>query len=256
MSMLRRAESNAPLYRILYNELRDRINSGVYPPGTALPSETRMCDEFGVSLITVRRAIHELALDGLVDSRHGIGSFVREPAQSEVVVGMSSFTSDIVEGRLRLVRTLMVDNLVPASSQIADKLGVQVGSMLRHLVRVDCEAGAPLSVDEAFIPPSLASTITPEIAASPLFMHIWQESEGLSLVQTHYDIHVQSPDDKDQNMLQIGSDVPLLVTDELVCDSTGRAAIWIETRYRGDRSRLSATMTLVQKETDKGIIGE
>ncbi|MHB0912692.1 MAG: GntR family transcriptional regulator [Armatimonadota bacterium] len=248
--------AKTPLYRRLYNEMRDRINSKVYPPGTALPSESKMREEFGVSLITIRRAIHELALDGMVYIRHGIGSFVREPSRSDIVVGMSSFTSDVAEGRLRIVRTLMADELVPAPTAVADRLGVQVGSMVRRLVRLDCEGGAPLSVDEAFIPPALASMITPEMAASPLFMHLWQEGAGVSLVQTQYDIYVQPSGESDQELLQIGPDMPLLITDELIRDSNGRAAAWIETRYRSDRSRLSATVMLVHKETDKGIIGE
>ena len=106
------------------------------------------------------------------------------------------------------------------------------------------------------MPPALANEITPEIAASPLFMHLWQEASGISLVQTSYDIRVQSPDEEDQELLQIGPGVPLLVTGELIYDSTGRASAWIETCYRGDRSRLSATLMLVQKQTDKGVIGE
>jgi DNA-binding GntR family transcriptional regulator len=240
----------------LYNELRDRISSGVYPPGTALPSEARMREEFGVSLITIRRAIHELSLDGLVDSRQGIGSFVRECGRDSVVVSMSSFTSDVAAGRLRLIRTLMADELVPATSDVADKLNVPTGSMLRHFVRLDSEGEVPLSVDEVFMRPSLANEITPEIAASPLFMHLWQQASGISLVKTNYEIHVKSPDEDDREILQIGAETPILVTAELIFDPSDRPSAWIETRYRGDRSRLSASMTLVQRQTEKGIIGE
>jgi len=248
--------ANVPLYRRLYNDLRDGIISGVYKPGEALPSESRMREKYGVSVITIRRAIHELSLDGLVDIRHGMGSFVSEPVRDNIVVSMSSFTSDVADGRLRLVRTLMVDELAVAHSQIADKLGVPVGSMLRHLVRLDCEGGIPLSIDEAFIPPALANNITTDIAASPLFMHLWQEASGISLVQTQYDISVQLPGEKDQELLRIVPDMPLLVTGELINDSTGRACAWVETRYIGYRSRLSATLTLVQHETDRGVVGE
>jgi GntR family transcriptional regulator len=169
---------------------------------------------------------------------------------------MSSFTSDIEAGRLRLVRTLMADDLVPAPTDVAEKLRVQPGSMLRHFVRLDSEGGSPLSVDEVYMPPALANEITPEIAASPLFMHLWQEASGISLVKTYYDIRVKSPDARDQELLQIGPEVHLLVTGELIFDSTDRASAWIETIYRGDRSQLSASMMLVQKQTDRGLIGE
>ena len=55
-----------PLYRQVYDQIRQRISAGVYARGSALPSETRLGQEFGVSQTTVRRALDELVLDGLV----------------------------------------------------------------------------------------------------------------------------------------------------------------------------------------------
>lgn len=248
--------TNVPLYRTVYNELLSRIHGEIYPRGAALPSEPKLRDEFGVSLITVRRAIHELVLDGLVDSRQGIGNIVRNPAETPVAVQMSSFTSDVAAGQLRIVRTLMEDRLISASGDIADRLGVQPGSTVRYLMRLDCEGGTPLSLDLVYIPPYAAGDVTTEIAASPLFMHLWQEASKMALVRTQYEIGVEKATDRDQELLQIGPDIPVLVTWELIYDSANRRAAWIISRYRGDRARLSATVTLVQSETEHGIIGE
>lgn len=242
-----------PLYRQIYLDIRERIDSGSYPGGAALPSEARLGREFGVSLITVRRALQELALDGLIERRQGLGSFVQEPASRPVVVGMSSFTSDVAAGRLRIVRTLMADELAPAPAEVAKKLSVQAGSLVRHLVRLDAEGGRPLSVDEAFIPPALANGITREMAASPVFLHLWQEKTGVQLVRTQYDITVASPGEDDQRLLQITAEIPLLVTGELIFTAAGGPALWIATRYRGDRCRLSGSVVLLQSKTRQGV---
>lgn len=247
---------NIALYQKVHDELYSRIRAGGYQVGTTLPSETKLSDEFGVSLITIRRALHELALDGLVESRHGVGHFVLDPSQKPTVIGLSSFTSDVASGRLNLIRTLMADDMIPASAEVSEKLGVQPGSMLRHLVRLDCQDNQPFSIDEVLVPPSLAAGITPQIAASPLFMHLWQENSGLVLVRTQYDIHVASPSGHDFEMLKVTPDIHILVTEELSYDTNGRAAIWIESRYRGDRCRLSGNVTLVQKKTQYGVVGE
>jgi DNA-binding GntR family transcriptional regulator len=143
----------SPLYQEVYEKLAERINGGIYRRGTTLPTECKLRKEFGVSTITVRRALHELALDGLVDSRQGIGNFVRERPRDGVIIELSNFTSSMASGRLRIVRTLLADELIPASAAVAKKLSVQPGSMLRHLVRLDSEGGAALSVDEVFMPP-------------------------------------------------------------------------------------------------------
>ena len=246
----------SPLYQEVYEKLAERINAGIYPRGTMLPSELQLRKEFGVSTITVRRALHELALDGLVDSRQGIGNFVRERPRDGVIIGLSNFTSSVASGRLRIVRTLLADELIPASATEAKKLSVQPGSMLRHLVRLDSEGGAPLSVDEVFMPPAFAGAIDDGIAASPLFAHLWQIRTHRNLVRTHYEITVNMPTLEEQKQLQIDSTVPVLVTSETVMDSTGKAVMNVVTRYRGDRCRLSGTVILTQRKTKQGIVGE
>jgi len=245
-----------PLYRTIQAELRARIESAVYARGTALPSEGRLREEFGVSLITLRRALHELALDGLVESRQGIGHFVRESAGSPVTVGLSNFTSQVASGRLRLVRTLMVNEITPATTEIAARLDVQAGSLLRRLVRLDMEGGLPMSVDEVFIPPTHAQGITTAIAASPLFMHLWQQEAGLELVRTYYEIWVETATEAERALLQLDADIPLLTTGELIHDAGGHPVAWIINRYRADRCRLSGTVMLARTKTQGGIVGE
>lgn len=234
--------SGTHLYREIYETLRERIQSGFYDIGVALPSEPKLREEFNVSTITIRRAIHELSLDGLVEPRQGVGNIVRNPSESKVVIGLSSFTSDVANGRLRLVRTLLVDDMVNAASDVAKKLGVQTGSMLRYFVRIDSEGNAPLSIDKVYIPPALTSKITPDIAASPVFMHLWQEASGIELIHTQYEIWTETATDEDCKLMQIDKGMPVLVTGELIFTSNDKPAAWIMSRYRGDRGRLSGTV--------------
>ncbi len=235
-----------PLYHTIYHELKQRIVSTIYSPGASLPSERRLSEEFDVSLITIRRAMDELVLDGLIERRQGIGSFVRDRARN-VVVGMSSFTSDVVAGRLRLVRTLLQDGMVAASAEVATKLSVQTGSIVRRLVRLDSEGGSPLSIDEIFIPPALATAITSEIAASPSFLFLWQERSGVVLTRTEFGISVELARKTDRDAMQLVHDTPLLITDELFFDSDGRPVAWAVTRYRSDRTRLCGNYILVSE---------
>jgi GntR family transcriptional regulator len=248
-------EVRSPLYRKIYEQLADGIYAGQYPRGIALPSEAQLGKEFGVSLITVRRAIQELALDGLVERRQGAGNFVRG-APRNVDIGLSNFTSEVANGRLRLVRTLLVDDLIALPVRVAKKLALQPGSMARHLVRLDNEGGMPLSVDEVYLPPALAKGITTDIASSPLFLHEWQINSGLRLVSTDYEITVQMAQPKDVAWLQIPANLPLLVTVEVGRDAQGQPKIWIESRYRSDRCRLSGNVILAQSKTEHGTVGE
>jgi GntR family transcriptional regulator len=232
-----------PLYREVYLQLKQRIDAGIYPRGEAMPSEGRLAQEFNVSLITLRRAIHELVLDGLVERRQGLGSFVRSSGRA-VMISLTRFNADVATGRLRLTRTLLQDEIVPAAPEVAEKLAVQPGSMLRHLVRLDAEGGVPMSVDELFIPPVFAAGIGVEMAASPLFVTLWQEQAGITLVRTEYEITVQPAGSTDRQLLRIDAETSLLVEAELIFDARDRPALWVVTRYRGDRCRLSGGGTM------------
>jgi GntR family transcriptional regulator len=70
-------EYTPPKYAQVIDELRRRIESGVYPPGSLLPSEHQLSDEFRIARPTVVRALRVLRDDGWIETQQGRGSFVR-----------------------------------------------------------------------------------------------------------------------------------------------------------------------------------
>lgn len=66
-----------PRYRQIYSDLKARITSGEYAPGSQLPYERVLCEQYGVERITIRRALELLVNDDLIDKRAGLGSFVK-----------------------------------------------------------------------------------------------------------------------------------------------------------------------------------
>ncbi|GIO27092.1 GntR family transcriptional regulator [Ornithinibacillus bavariensis] len=65
-----------PLYIQVQEILKERIINGIYPKHTLIPSEPELKEEFNVSLITIRKAVEQLALQGYVEKRSGIGTTV------------------------------------------------------------------------------------------------------------------------------------------------------------------------------------
>src|SRR5688572_8802775 len=84
-------DSGTSLHRQLYLLLRDRIMQGVYRPGESIPNEDALCSLFGVSRITVRRAVADLAARGLLEKRRGRGTFVSmdlPPSRAQATLGL------------------------------------------------------------------------------------------------------------------------------------------------------------------------
>lgn len=77
-----------PLHLTISEKLRQQILEGEFQPGTQLPSEHQLIEQFQVSRITIRRAISNLNQQGLVISRRGRGVFVKE--QQKVNYSLSS----------------------------------------------------------------------------------------------------------------------------------------------------------------------
>jgi DNA-binding GntR family transcriptional regulator len=100
----------------------------------------------------------------------------------------------------------------------------------------------PFSADDVFVPMALAAGITPEIAASPTFLHKWQANTGISVSRSETDFETTMPTEADQELLEVKSDVPLLVTRELMLEADGRPLLLFVSRVRGDRCRISATV--------------
>lgn len=108
-------QNNAPRYRHIQNMLQERIRQGIYSPGNRLPSEAALSEEFGVSLITVKRALELLAADGLVRKAQGKGTFVAE----------ESTTPDRPGGASRIIGLVMDDFLAGFGVGITDSMEIE-----------------------------------------------------------------------------------------------------------------------------------
>jgi DNA-binding GntR family transcriptional regulator len=70
-------------YQRIADDLRARIGSGEYPPGSRLPTKAELMTRYQVAVNTVERAIEELRQAGLVETLQGAGMYVREPPGTE-----------------------------------------------------------------------------------------------------------------------------------------------------------------------------
>jgi len=77
-------KSNVPIFRQIVEQIRDAIDAGVYRPGESLPSLRALALEIRVNPNTVQRAYEELDREGVVESRRGLGVFVRDRGAASV----------------------------------------------------------------------------------------------------------------------------------------------------------------------------
>ena len=129
-----------PAYLTIVDTLSERISTGVYAPGTRLPSSPQLCAEFGVSPMTVRRALTNLKDQGQISCFQGRGSFVRSPDLSRSTFKLASLSGQWLDGSAE-IRLLSVA-MSRADGKTATMLGITEGQRvvcLRRLVTSNAE---------------------------------------------------------------------------------------------------------------------
>jgi GntR family transcriptional regulator len=164
------AGAGVPLHRQLFLVLHDEIARGAIAPGDALPTEQSLCDQFGVSRITVRRALADLAEQGYIERRQGVGSFVRQRDRSDEAPLSGSYMDNLRQTQFQTsVDVVEHDNRTPPST-IADALGGANG--LLHILRVRRErrTDEPLMITEAWLPTDLSDVLSASaLRETPLY---------------------------------------------------------------------------------------
>ncbi|MGE4334907.1 MAG: GntR family transcriptional regulator [Pigmentiphaga sp.] len=127
-----------PLYHQLYVALRDAILSGVYPPGTALPSERTLMARHKVSRMTVQRAISQLQSESYVSREHGRGSFVcatlptrPNSASMKALLDNVMAIGEATEGRLLELADVIPEPRIRNALQLPERAKVQRSVHLR-----------------------------------------------------------------------------------------------------------------------------
>jgi DNA-binding GntR family transcriptional regulator len=151
----------APKYQRIASVLRSDIRAGTYGPGDRLPSETALLERFKVSLPTLRQALGLLRAEGLVESRHGIGTFARQvirrlTRQSDHRYGPARGRAGLLNARLRHEITFVGRGEAP--ERIAEAMGIATGGevVIRRRRLFDRESGRLEELGASYLPVPIA----------------------------------------------------------------------------------------------------
>ena len=138
-------------YGWLAGGLRARITLGEWIPGTALPPESLLAKEYGVALGTLRQALALLVAEGLLERRHGRGTFVRTGLGGASMLRFFRFRS---AGELQATpkSSILARSVTLASTNEADALGLPAGASVLTLVRLRSLDGRPCLLEHITLP--------------------------------------------------------------------------------------------------------
>jgi len=165
-------ESKLPPYARIKAALKHALARADYAPGTQLPSESALVAEFGVSRMTVGRALNELAAEGLIERVQGVGSFASALDRVSSTLTLRDLQEEIAaRGHTHTaeVKLLRAEVAKPA---LAKAFGLESGRTLFHSVILHLEAGRALQLEDRWVNP----------AEAPDYLH----QDFAQITPTHY----------------------------------------------------------------------
>jgi GntR family transcriptional regulator len=228
-----------PKYHRVYLVLRDQLQEGRF--GDGLPGELALMEQFGVARVTVRRALEQLAGEGLISREPGrgtrpIGAALRDapPASGSMRTQLTGLLENLVSMGLRTsVRVLEVDT-VKASAAVATALRMEPGALVQKAVRVRSTREGPLSHITTYVPADVARRFgRRELSRKPILLLL--EAAGVKVGRATQTISARLADADVARHLDLPVGSALLAVRRLIHDEQERPVQWLHGLYRPDR---------------------
>lgn len=224
--------SSLPLYVKVKQALLREIRQGHYAPHQPVPPEHVLVQRFGVSRITVRRAISDLVAEGVLYRKAGKGTFV---AAGPIVEVLSELTGHLEElqrmGLAPQVEVLEFATRPPQPDAAAALDDPPLALFARRLIRVQ---GTPLLVLDISIPAHLGLQVDPDLLSRVPINRLLEEG-GHFPAAAEQRIGARPAYANEASLLQVPAGAPVLEVVRTEWGAGGQPLLWSRAVYRADR---------------------
>lgn len=232
--------------------LKDAIVSGRLHPGCKLPGEIKLAEQYGVSRVTVRRAMEGLREAGMVERRPGLGTVVLEQPMDATVMtaSVASLLPNMVKmSQTSRVRLLEFSYMRPPEA-VRESLCLEARERVQRSVRVRLADDKPFSYLTTHVPEHIALHYTEaDLASTPLFALL--ERSGVKVDHASQAISATLATHDVAAALDVSVGSPLIALTRVVYDAQGRGVEHLAALYRPDRYRIQIDLNRTGDETSR-----
>jgi GntR family histidine utilization transcriptional repressor len=200
--------AKTPAYEQVKSFVRAHISAGEWKPGDTVPSESALMLQFGVSRMTVNRALRELATEGLVTRVQGSGTRVAQLHRISSRLTIRDIHEEVVErGHVHTTRVLLVAQ-EKAGADVAQSLGLRPGAPVFHTLLVHLENEVPIQFEDRYVNPAAAPLyLQTDFTRTSPTLHLLQHAP---LTEASYCIEACLPTAEEARQLGIRRSDPCL----------------------------------------------
>ena len=226
------SESSSPLYHQLMQRLAEDIERGKYAVGSRIPPEHELESLYGVSRVTVRRALAELTAEGLLEKKQGKGTFVSSPRISQDLKSIHSFHDACKQNGFQGGTIVVHVKEEKADAADLQELELLEGSKVVETLRVRTADGVPVVLERNHFS-MVYSYLENENLSGSLYNVL--RDYGIEPKQASHDISMTYATEEQAKLLNIEAGSPLMRLHEVVYDQKGRPLHNSLQLIRGDR---------------------
>ncbi len=230
-----------PLYRQVQDGIEDLIRTS--PSKETLPlTDAQLAERFGVSRITVRRAVDELVDAGVLYRIQGVGTFVRPRKLSEKLT-LNSFLDSWTSKGMRTDVRVGAFEQVPADGELAERLSVKVGADLVYVQRLRYRNKALIAIDDRYMRAACCRKLTTQDIMTSSLVDFLRNRERISLARGEMEIEARACDQREARIFGIKVGKPVLVRRVTFFSAKNEPILTGISTYRADKVSYRLTLS-------------
>jgi GntR family transcriptional regulator len=231
------SQSPFPLYYQIREQLRGLILSGLLKPGDVLPTETQICHETGVSRMTVRQALMQLANEGLVVRQRGRGTFVAAPKSTldSTQFPLQGYTEMLKQIGLQAGAKVLAQVIEPATEPVAARLMLNSGDPVVRITRLRLVHNEVMSLETSYYPQNRCPDLTSLDLTNHSIYRLIEERYALVPAYATDTIELSVASPYEAKALSISEGMPVVLVTRLSFLADNTPIEFTQTIHRGDR---------------------
>ncbi|CAH0266231.1 HTH-type transcriptional regulator TreR [Peribacillus sp. Bi96] len=226
-------------YVSLYGDIVSKIEKGIFPTNSKLPSESSFMEEYGISRDTVRKSLHLLEQNGYIHKIKGKGSFVLDFSKFNFpVAGLISYKEMVEKLNLHSKTIIHTMELEPPDSNMIKLLDLTEGEKVWKVVRVRQINGKKIILDKDYFNSEFVTNLTKEICEDSIYGYI-EKKLGHQIGFSNKEITVEPCSDEDKQLLDIDDYNMVAVVKSTVHLMDGTLFQYSESRHRPDKFKFT-----------------
>lgn len=198
-----------PMYRQIADAIREKIRSGEYKVGQALPTEAQLREAFSVSRVTVRQALKLLVENEELESIQGSGTYVKENKVNYDIYQQSSFAEKWAHLDGVTHSDVLSFEIQAASLTMAEHLDIKEGERIFYIKRVRFLDNNPITVEETWMPTAMFPDLTYQVMQGSKYDYI-EKQKGLVIDRSEQEIIPVLPPQDIAELLGINPADPII----------------------------------------------